>query len=221
MASKTYPHTIRRPVRRLIGINRKGNGSREGKNDKNGDKNGKENNLRKALHRYMLQHDKNYFPIPNILAEWQFIGGNKNFRYDLFKQHYPNKQLPLYQKYCICGKYMKENCYIEHIYRKTILVICNSCINEIIESDNSRRIIEDTTYNSSNDSSIDDNFHDISTTLSNEGNRYIDYGKLHNGRTYCYVLENHPDYCRWVLRQIEPCRGMATFVNWLKEIGFK
>lgn len=196
------------------------------------------NKLQKMLATYILYdaYDNTAFHNLNSLSEWRFIGGNKDFRLEKFKKLYPQRELPPFKSKCLCHKDIVENCYIEHIYCKKVLVIGNCCVDEILESDRMRiRILDDKSDKSEkekeksektvkkskkrarekSDKSDKSDKGQKDQSYKYDNSTIIKFGK-HRGSSFAYVKANDRTYCNWAKKEENPTGQLYHFVQWLK-----
>lgn len=78
----------------------------------------------KGLENYNLTYDD------IIKSGWKYCGGRNGSHLNYFKLCCKNDDLPCQVDECVCGHYIKENCYITD--GKRILVLGNCCIKKFI-----------------------------------------------------------------------------------------
>ena len=78
------------------------------------------------------------------LDNWQYCGGDgsgKKSHYKYWKLNFGDYQLPEHENNCVCGHYIKENCYITDKTKKELIILGNCCIKKFMK--NSGRTCED------------------------------------------------------------------------------
>lgn len=76
-----------------------------------------------------------------IPTEWSLVGGNRHFRRIMWNQKHPGTDLPATINKCLCGANMTENCYIFHSQYKKMLIVCNDCVQRLVDEEDNRRCV--------------------------------------------------------------------------------
>lgn len=86
--------------------------------------------FQEGLQEYMEDTDTN---------NYKYAGGNCGSHSNYYKLVYGEP--PKHEKagYCVCGHYIKENCYLCHIPTDTLVVVGNCCIKRFIPKDKQGR----------------------------------------------------------------------------------
>lgn len=66
------------------------------------------------------------------VCKWKYCGGDTKRHKNYFKLACPNDDIPNYESRCVCGHYIKENCYITDPMGDRLLIIGNTCIKRFI-----------------------------------------------------------------------------------------
>jgi len=66
------------------------------------------------------------------VCNWKYCGGNTGRHKNYFKVACPNDDIPESESRCVCGHYIKENCYITDPMGDNLLIIGNTCIKRFI-----------------------------------------------------------------------------------------
>ncbi len=74
----------------------------------------------------------NYGMNVSELKNWKYAGGNQGRHKNYFKLYFGDDILPEYASQCVCGKDIKENCYIHNEETDEILIIGNECIKKFM-----------------------------------------------------------------------------------------
>jgi hypothetical protein len=158
---------------------------------------------RELFKQNLEQYSEKNSGIP-FLNQWKYIGGNEGRHLrkyiTLFNK---NPDIP-YKTNCICTHEIKENCYIENIISGKQLVIGNCCINRYLETTD--QLCEHCKASHRN---LKDNY----CTDCRGG--ILKFGK-HKGKTFRYVLNHEPGYCKWVIDTPSSNPKFVEFQMWVQ-----
>jgi len=73
----------------------------------------------------------NYNLTQDNIKDWRYCGGNQKNHLNYFKLCCKGEDLPNRVNECVCGHYIKENCYITN--GDEILILGNCCIKKFIK----------------------------------------------------------------------------------------
>jgi len=72
---------------------------------------------------------------------WVYCGGDTGRHLNYFKLFFKDRELPSHEDKCVCGHFIKENCYITN--KKRLLTLGNCCIKKFLSKSKSGRTCED------------------------------------------------------------------------------
>ncbi|AJP61561.1 hypothetical protein CBEVV_014 [Choristoneura biennis entomopoxvirus 'L' virophage] len=65
---------------------------------------------------------------------WEYIGGDKKSTKRLMFKDFTESKIdyPEHKSYCICGHYIKEQCWVRHVISKKIITVGNCCVKKFL-----------------------------------------------------------------------------------------
>ena len=132
------------------------------------------------------QYSEKNSEIP-FLDQWKYIGGNEGRHLRKYITLFNKRPDIQHKTKCICTHDINENCYIENIISGKQLVVGNCCINSYLETTD--QLCE---YCKAPHRNKKDNYCKVCR------GGILKFGK-HKGKTFRYILNHYPDYCKWVI----------------------
>ena len=155
----------------------------------------------------------------NCKKEWKYIGGLegrhlKKLVTTFGEKYYEVVNIPTHSSKCICGHHIEEQCYIQNIHTKEVVVVGNCCIKKFLGIDTSSICQHCGNKNKSRKDSF----------CSECRGGILNIGKFSgkNSKSYRYIMLHDPEYCRWAQQKVSsPSGKLLEFVEFLRSEGFE
>jgi hypothetical protein len=148
--------------------------------------------------------------IESPLDEWKYIGGDTGEHAERYRKLYPDQEFPSSTGECLCTLLIVENYYLQNEKTNAVLVIGGCCLRPFlpIEIQDRKCIRCHQSHQNKNNYWCNDCQGGVLT---------VGY---HQGRSYRWILEEKPDYGRFILNLDNHKDGeLTTLSRWLISNG--